>query len=108
MHLGCVGPPARRRHVHVLTLSQLSYDWSNVCKNHEFRTKTKGLIPWGFHGAKDRCVMCPRRWHDDTPTDVMSSVSAASIAVSTRLQSMSLCTEPAVVPPPLLPSARPW
>src|SRR5262249_32459082 len=66
------------------------------------------LIFLGFLCAKDRCVIVPRRWHYDTRTDVRSSVSAASMAVPTRLQSISLCTEPAAVPPPRMPRALPW
>src|SRR5262249_2012027 len=40
------------------------------------RTKTNTLILWSFPCAKDRCVIGPRRWHDDTRTDVRSRVSA--------------------------------
>src|SRR5262249_58493466 len=45
-----------------------------MCKNHNFRTKTNALIPWGFPCAKAMCVIGPRRWHDDTRTDMRNSV----------------------------------
>ena len=47
-----------------------------LCKNHEFRGTTTWLNFLGFLCAKDRSVICPRRWLDATRTDVRNSVAA--------------------------------
>ena len=79
-----------------------------LCKNHKFRTTKTWLIFLGFLCAKDRCVVGPRRGHDDTRTDGRSRVAAHVHGRTNSPPSMSLCTEPAAVPPPRMPRALPW